>query len=82
MFLCLILSSLEVNVSTGWLVVAGTGFLLLAREDLEGWTGLLLLPRGWLAREDLEGLTISSFLPSGWLALGWMFVGIIKPLAD
>ena len=52
MFLYLILSSLEFNVSTDWLLDARTGVLLLARE--EGWTGLLLLPRGWLAREDLE----------------------------
>ena len=55
--------------------------MLLAREDLEGWAGPLLLPGGSLAREDLEGWTTPSLLPGGWMALEWILVGIIKPLA-
>ena len=77
MLRCLILSSLEL----GWLVAAGAGVWLLAWEVLEGWAGLLPLPRGWLAREDMEGWINPSLLPGGWLALGWMLAGTLKPLA-
>ena len=57
---------------------------LLAGLWLQSWSlaagQARLLPVGWLVREDLEGWTNPSLLPGGWLALGWILVGILKPL--